>query len=132
MGPRGLTVLYDPHCALCRRSAHWLTTQPAHVPVLVLAAGSPAARQRFGDLGHLGDELLVIADDGRAWWGPPEAYLMCLWALQRWRPWAMRLSRRGMSRLAAAVFKRVSTHRVAIGAILGAPRCDDCRPPATV
>jgi len=123
---RELTVLYDSNCALCRRSAHWLAQQPAYVPITVLAAGSPAARARFGAIRDLGDELVVIADDGRAWWGSPDAFLMCLWALKRWRPWAIRLSRRGLSGLASAFFKRVSTHRAAIGALLGAPRCDDC------
>lgn len=127
--PTALTVLYDENCNLCRRSAHWLTEQPAYVPIEVLAAGSPAARERYGRVRALGDELVVVADDSRVWWGSPDGFLMCLWALRRWRPWAIRLSRRGLSGLAGALFKRVSTHRAAIGAILGPPACEDCMHP---
>ena len=122
----GITVLYDETCALCRRSAHWLETEKAHIPIDVLAAGSPAARARFGDIEGLGEDLVVVGDDGRVWWGSPDAFIMAMWALRKWRPWAIRLSRPGMSRLAAAFFKRVSTHRKAIGAILGDPYCPDC------
>jgi predicted DCC family thiol-disulfide oxidoreductase YuxK len=129
--PTGLTVLYDEDCALCRRAALWLTGEPAHVPVTLLAAGSAAARARFGPIRELGDELVVVADDGRVWWGSPDAYLMCLWALERWRPWAMRLAKPVLAPLAGAFFKRVATHRAVIGAILGPPRCEDCVPGAT-
>ncbi len=122
----GMTVLYDETCALCRRSAHWLAAEKAHIPVDVVAAGSPAAKARFGDIEALGDDLVVVGDDGRVWWGSPDAFIMALWALRRWRPWAIRLSRPALRRLAAAFFKRVSTHRSAIGAILGEPYCDDC------
>lgn len=122
----GITVLYDERCGLCRGSAHWLSSEKAHIPVATLAAGSPAARARFGDIPTLGEDLVVVGDDGRVWWGSPDAYIMAMWALRKWRPWAIRLSRPGTSRLAAAVFKRVSTHRKAIGAILGEPYCADC------
>jgi len=126
MGLTGITVLYDETCGLCRRSAHWLTSEKAHIPLTILAAGSPTARERFGDIPTLGEDLVVVGDDGRVWWGSPDAYIMAMWALRKWRPWAIRLSRPGMSRLAGAVFKRVSTHRRAIGAILGEPYCADC------
>lgn len=122
----GVTVLYDESCGLCRRSAHWLATEKAHIPVAILAAGSPVARARFGDIEALGDDLVVVGDDGRVWWGSPDAYIVALWALRKWRPWAIRLSGPGMSRLAGAFFKRVATHRKAIGAILGEPYCADC------
>ena len=128
MALTGITVLYDETCGLCRRSAHWLLSEKAHVPIAVLAAGSDEAQSRIGDIPVLGEDLVVVGDDGRVWWGSPEAYIMALWALRKWRPWAFRLSRPGMRRLAAAVFKRVSTHRKAIGAILGEPYCPDCAP----
>ena len=126
MAVTGITVLYDETCGLCRRSAHWLLAEKAHIPVEVLAAGSPAATGRFGDIPVLGEDLVVVGDDGRVWWGSPDAYIMAMWALRKWRPWAIRLARPGMRRLAAGVFKRVSTHRRAIGAILGEPYCADC------
>ncbi|MBT8199760.1 MAG: DUF393 domain-containing protein [Acidimicrobiales bacterium] len=126
--PASITVLYDPHCNLCRRSALWLTHQPGYIPIEVMAAGSPAAIDQFGDFGRLGDDMVVVADDGRMWWGSPDAYLVCLWALRKWRPWAERLSSPVLAGLAGGFFKRVSTHRMAIGAILGPPKCADCTP----
>lgn len=126
--PAAITVLYDPECTLCRRSALWLTHQAAYIAIEVMAAGSPAALDRYGDFGRLGDEMVVVADDGRIWWGSPDAYLVCLWALRRWRPWGERLASPLLSPLATGFFKRVSTHRKAIGALLGPPRCPDCVP----
>jgi len=127
-GPAAITVLYDSQCNLCRRSALWLTQQPAYLPIEVLPANSPVAIARYGEMGRLGDELVVVGDDGRVWWGSPDAFIMSLWALKRWRPWADRLSRPSLAPLASAFFKRVSTHRKAIGAILGPPACPDCVP----
>ena len=91
MSLTGITVLYDETCALCRRSAHWLETEKAHIPIDVLAAGSPAAKARFGDIEVLGEDLVVVGDDGRVWWGSPDAFIMAMWALRKWRPWAIRL-----------------------------------------
>lgn len=126
--PAAITVLYDPECNLCRRSALWLIQQPAYIEVEVLPASSPQAVEKFGDFGKLGDEIVVVAGDGRVWWGSPDAYLVCLWALRKWRHWSVRLAQPAFAPLATAFFKRVSTNRRAISAILGPPKCEDCVP----
>ena len=103
MSPTALTVVYDAGCAFCRRCRDWLAAQPTHVPLRFEAAG-----------GRPG-ELVVVADDGRAWTGPA-AFVMCLWATTAYRPVSYRL--RG--RAGEAFFRAVSAERHALGAMLGA------------
>ncbi len=126
--PTSLVVLYDDSCALCRACAAFVEHQPKHVPIESLAAGSPEAKERFGMITHLGKELVVIADDGRVWWGAPEAFLTSMWALVGFRRWSFRLSHPKLSPYSTAFFQRVSTHRRGIGAVFGSPYCADCRP----
>ena len=86
-----LTVVYDAQCALCVRCRTWMESEPALVPLTFLASNSAEARRRLGALPWLGQELIVIADDGRGWVGPA-AFVTCLWALERWRSWALDLA----------------------------------------
>ena len=79
----GLTVVYDPEGAFSTWCRSWLETQPMAVPVRFTPAGGPEATARLGVLGA-GAELVVIADDGRAWTGAA-AFVMCLWATGRHR-----------------------------------------------
>lgn len=105
-----LTIVYDERCAVCRRVRDWLLTQPTHIPVELLAAGSPAARRRYGALPWLGDELVVAADSGEAWVGPA-AFVTALWATVRYRPWSYRLSGPKLAPLAESFFHMVSKRR---------------------
>src|SRR5438876_6017750 len=91
-GPETLTVIYDESCALCRRCRDWLLTQPCMVSVELVPSGDPATRARFPELTPwLGRDLVVVDDRGHAWVGPA-AFLTCLWATARYRPWAYRLA----------------------------------------
>jgi predicted DCC family thiol-disulfide oxidoreductase YuxK len=105
-----LTILYDENCALCRRCRDWLAGQPSHVEIELLAAGSPAARSRYGRVPWLGEELVVVDQEGRAWIGPA-AFLICLWATVRYRPWSFRLSGPTFAPLAERFFHIVSSRR---------------------
>jgi len=127
--PKSLVVLYDDSCALCRACAAFVEHQPKYVPIESLAAGSPEALERFGMITNVGKELVVIADDGRVWWGAPEAFVTSMWALVGFRRWSYRLSHPKLSPYATAFFQRVSTHRRGIGAVVfGSPYCADCSP----
>ena len=119
--PQRLTVLYDSRCDLCIRSQRWLRRQPAYVPLELLAADSPEAHRRYGALPDLGSDLMVVADTGQTWVGPP-AFIMCLWALHDWREWSYRLSTPSMAPLAKRFFLNVSRHRDMISSVLGGPR----------
>lgn len=123
-----LTVLYDENCPLCRRARNWLASEPTHVPLELLAAGSSAALDRFGSLGLSGRELVVVADDGRAWVGPA-AFLVAMWSTRRWRAWSFVMSSRAFAPLAERFFRMVSANRGRIGALLREPDCAWCEAP---
>jgi predicted DCC family thiol-disulfide oxidoreductase YuxK len=122
-----LTVLYDETCSFCRRCRDWLLGQPCFIEVELLAAGSPPARERYGTLPWLGRELVAVDQAGRAWVGPA-AFLTCLWATVRYRPWAYRLSQPGMAPLAERFFRFVSRRRDRWSSWLGRddPECSWC------
>jgi predicted DCC family thiol-disulfide oxidoreductase YuxK len=105
-----LTVLYDERCAFCRRCRDWLLTQPCFPEVELVAAGSEMARERYGSLPWLGQELLVADQHGRVWIGPA-AFLVCLWATVRYRSWAYRLSGPTLAPLATRFFMHISKRR---------------------
>ena len=123
-GTTKLTILYDERCAFCLRCRDWLADQPCLVQVELMPAGSPAARERYGTMPWLGNELIVVDEDGRAWVGSA-AFLVCLWATVRYRPWSYLLTRPGFSKYTARFLMHVSKDRGRWGARLGRPE-DDC------
>ena len=122
--PARLTVLYDAACPLCLRCRDWLTHQAAYVPLELVAADSPGARTRYGNLPQRGSELVVVSDAGDVWIGPA-AFLMCLWALRQWRSWSYRLSGPAFAPMAERFFLAVSRNRGALSP--GGARCTDDR-----
>lgn len=116
-----LTVVYDENCALCRRCRHWLETQPTHVRLEFLAAGSEEARRRYGGLPWLGSELVVASAAGEVWVGPA-AFLMALWSTKEYRPWSYRLSGKAFAPMAEWFFRTVSSNRRMLGRLVR----DDC------
>lgn len=109
---RGLTVLYDARCRLCRGASAWLREQQAYVPLHFLPAGSPQAVARFPQLDteRQLQELTVVADDGRVW-REDAAWITCLWALRSYRGWALRLASPAMRPRARAFFRLLSRSR---------------------
>lgn len=84
---RRLTVLYDGSCPLCVGLAQWLAGQPACLPLEILSSRGRVAARRYPQLAALGGELVVVADTGETWIGPP-ALVICLWALEAHRGWS--------------------------------------------
>jgi predicted DCC family thiol-disulfide oxidoreductase YuxK len=116
---RKLTVLFDADCALCRRARRWLAEQPAYVALEFVPARSEEARRRFPGLDHEGTlaNLTVVADDGGLY-RADRAWVMCLWALRRYRALALRLRSGPARRLARRVVDEVSRHRYRISSML--------------
>jgi len=93
MEPDGLslTVFYDVECPLCRRVALWLEGQHKFVPVHCVAAQQAAGRGCPIDLPSLLAQVTVTASDGAVYRGT-NAWIVCLWALRRYRAWSLRFA----------------------------------------
>jgi predicted DCC family thiol-disulfide oxidoreductase YuxK len=114
----GLYVLYDERCGLCTHLRAWFAQQPTLVPVRFVAAGSPEARELFGnEVGGAPPEELVVIDDQGGVYSDAQAWIMCLWAFEAYREWAERLSSPRLMPLARQVFAGLSRNRALISRI---------------
>lgn len=114
---RALTVLYDSDCGLCQRVRDWLEDQPKYVEMEFVAAGSMTARARFPRLDpeETLREVTVVGDGGEVYQGA-KAWLICLWALRRYRLLALDWSTPERMALAKRFVAWVSRNRPARGA----------------
>ena len=113
-----LTVLYDPHCALCRRVQGWLAEQPKLIELRLIPIKTDAARRRFPQLNHemTATDLTVVSDRGAVYIGP-KAWLMVLWALTRYRDWSYRLASPELLPTTRRVVSLISQHRYQISRV---------------
>ncbi|MFI0940545.1 thiol-disulfide oxidoreductase DCC family protein [Streptomyces sp. NPDC021020] len=110
---RGLTVLTDPACRLCRFVAGWIAGQRKLVPVALVPVGSAEARRLFPDLDHDGAtrrEITVVGDAGQVYVGQA-AWVVVLWALADHRALAHRMSTPAGRRLARAAVLGAAKYR---------------------
>jgi len=93
--------------------------QPAYCRIDFLPAGSERARRLFPQLRseEVPSELVVITDGGEVY-TDDGAWIVCLWALAGYRPWAHRLSRAPLRHLARKVWGMVSSNRAEISRML--------------
>ena len=115
-----LTVLYDGRCALCGRARMWLEEQPKYVTMAFVEAGSAEARKRFPDLDHDATlaELTVVGWGGEVY-RDAKGWVMCLWALKKYRSAALRLSTPEMMPVARRTIAWVSKQRFQIAEAAG-------------
>ena len=113
---RRLTVLYDPECALCQRAWIWLNAQRQYVRLEFIPAGSELSRLLFPTLTRPGrpEELVVVSDEGGVY-KESAAWIMCLWALKKYRGTALRLATPELMPSAKRVIAWVSRNRFRIG-----------------
>ena len=107
-----LYVLFDAQCELCVRCRNWLKNQPAFVPLSFIALQSAEAQQRFPGIDALkpNEQLLVISDEGAVYRGA-HAWIMCLWALRKYREHALRLASPVLLSFAQIVCELLSRNR---------------------
>lgn len=105
-----LTVLYDAECGFCSRCRAWLEKQSSWVELELLAKDSFEVSRRFPGLECPHDELVVIDDAGGVYRGP-NAFILCLYALEDYREWALRLSSPALRSTARLAFELVSSNR---------------------
>lgn len=122
--PTRITVLYDADCAFCVRCVEWLATEPTLVTVELLPCGSERARLRYGEIPTLGTEIVVVADTGEVWSGP-SAFIVCLWALARWRAWSFTLAAPELDGLSRRFFALVERRRHWLASMVGHAPCHD-------
>ncbi len=111
-GPDRLTVFFDAECALCARLRDWVEQQPQLVPIDFAPAQDPGTCPVEPD--ELLAELTVVGSDGALWRGT-NAWLVCLWALERYRGWSLSLASPVLLPWARRLFGWVSRHRARLG-----------------
>ena len=119
-----LTVVYDGACALCVRCRDFLAQSRTFVPLELLSSQSREARERYGAVPWLGEELVVISDEGDVWIGPA-AFLVAMWSLADYREWSYRLSGPELAPLAERFFVAISSQRRRSAGFFDKPRCED-------
>jgi predicted DCC family thiol-disulfide oxidoreductase YuxK len=114
-----LYVLFDADCELCVRCRNWLAQQPTFVPLVFTAFKSDEAQRRFPGIGALkpDEQLLVISDEGAVYRGA-NAWIMCLWALEKYREHAQRLAHPALLPLAKLVCELLSRNRFFLSDVL--------------
>ena len=141
-----LYVLYDEHCELCKRLKDWLLGQRCWLSLRVLPAMSDASRAMFPGLEQVAGaaDLAVISDTGEVYLNN-HAWIMCLYALEEYRDWALRLASPVLLPFARRAFDTISKNRAALSRWIGAseqevaaelnvaPPCEsgECRNPTT-
>ncbi|MBX6316344.1 MAG: DUF393 domain-containing protein [Isosphaeraceae bacterium] len=109
---RQLYILYDARCGLCSWARRWMLRQPAYLELIFLPAGSERAERLFPGLACPGttEELIVISDEGGVY-REGDAWIMCLYALQEYREWSLRLASPALRPLARQGFALLSKQR---------------------
>lgn len=114
-----LDVIYDDGCPFCVRCVRWLVREPKFVPVRFLAASSADTTRLYPALDKLGEEITAIDDEGGVYRGT-DAYLVCLYALKRWRTWSHRLSSPAWRPLTRRAFDLLARKRKDLSKLVGA------------
>ena len=115
-----LYVLYDARCGLCRWARQWLDGCEKLVELEFLAAESETARRLFPTLttSKIPEELVVVSDQGGVYRGG-HAWIMCLYALEDYREWSIRLATPALLPLARQGFAMLSKQRGKLSRWLG-------------
>ena len=111
-------VLYDETCGFCCACADWLRTQDKVLPLTCLPRGGEVSKRVFTGLPWGHDELVVIDSAGGVYRGG-DAFVMALWALQAFRPWAERAAKEPLRSRARSLFHWLSSRRQQVSNTLG-------------
>ena len=115
-----LYVLYDERCAICKRLRDWLLVQRSWIGLSMVATGSARAKALFPGLERIAgsSDLVLISDAGEVYLNN-HAWIMCLYALEEYREWALRLASPLLLPLARQAWETLSKNRQAISRWIG-------------
>jgi len=118
---KSLYVLYDEHCELCKRLKDWLLGQRSWIALGLIPAGSARAKAKFPGLEQVAgtSDLVVVSDAGEVYLNN-HAWIMCLYALEEYRDWALRLASPVLLPFARRAFETLSKNRSTISRWIGA------------
>jgi len=105
-----LYVLYDAQDDFALRSYAWLAAEPPLWPLEFVPYQASERMARFQgivDFLHRGP-LLAVGDEGGVYAGP-NAFIICLYALEHYQEWSYRLSTPMLLPLARRAFELLST-----------------------
>ncbi len=107
-------VLFDSSCAFCCQCVKWLGQQDQTLKMWCLPRGSRQALDAFGAAVNFGQgaaaDLVVIDSDGGVYRGS-DAFIMCLWAVDRYSDRAARFASPALKPYARSMFNLVSSKR---------------------
>lgn len=110
-----LYLLYDENCELCKRLKDWLVGKACWIEMRVLPAMSDSTRKMFPGLERIASasDLVVVSDAGEVYFNN-HAWIMCLYALEDYRDWAVRLASPLLQPLARQAWEMLSKNRAVI------------------
>jgi predicted DCC family thiol-disulfide oxidoreductase YuxK len=112
---RAIAVFFDQDCNLCRACRRWLQAQDKYFPVEFLPYQSRRALEVCPQLEQLNPEkeIVVMADNGQIYQGG-SAWIMCLYALRRYRELSFKLAHPMLLPLAKKMCHIVSGRRMGL------------------
>ena len=116
---QALAVFYDQDCGLCRACRRWLMSKDSYFPVEFLAYQSRRAREICPELDKLNPdkEIVVMTDNGQIYQGG-SAWVMCLYALKKYRELSFKLAHPMLLPLAKKMCHVVSARRMSISSLI--------------
>jgi len=118
---RGLAVFFDQDCNLCRACRRWLLAQDKFLPVEFMPYQSSRARRICPQLLSLNPdkEIVVMADNGQIYQGG-SAWIMCLYALKKYRELSFKLAHPMLLPLAKKMCHVISERRMVLSRLFTA------------
>lgn len=125
-----LYVIYDAKCPLCRSFADRMQREPCYVPIVPVPSDAPDLSIRFPGLILPAEptEVVAIADTGDIYRGDA-AWLICLWAMRRYRAASFTLADPLLRPALHRAVAFLGDHRYSISQIL---RMDSDEAPPTI
>lgn len=114
-----LYIIYDAKCPLCQSIASRLRREPCYVPIVPIPSDAPNFSTKFPGLVLPAEptEVLAIADTGDIYRGDA-AWLICLWAMRRYRAASFTLADPLLRPALHRVVAFVGDHRYSISQLL--------------